>query len=85
MNLRHLALLKCAVRGYMLTCEKEYFYYLEDSIGATEMNYNTHLEVKAAFAAAIRHAIETVGVEQFKKTSMFGGNDKIEIEFKEAA
>ena len=49
------------------------------------MNHNDHLEVKAAFAAAIRHAIKTIGVERFKETSMFGINDKIEIEFKEAA
>lgn len=49
------------------------------------MNNDTYLEVKADFAAAIRHAIETVGIQRFKKTSMFGKNDKAEIEFKEAA
>lgn len=49
------------------------------------MNHHTHLEVKAAFAAAVIHAINTVGIECFKKTSMFGSNDKIEIELKEAA
>lgn len=69
----------------MLTCEKRIFQLIESSIGATAMNHNDHLEVKAAFAAAIRHAITTVGVERFKETSMFGSNDKIEVEFKEAA
>ncbi|MCK4713154.1 MAG: hypothetical protein KAT26_09765 [Marinosulfonomonas sp.] len=49
------------------------------------MNHNAHFEVKAAFAAAFKHAIETVGIVHFKKTSMFGSNDKIEIELKEAA
>lgn len=69
----------------MLICEKRTFQFFESLIGATVMNRNDHLEVKAAFAAAIRHAIKTVGVERFKETSMFGSNGKIEIEFKEAA
>lgn len=49
------------------------------------MNNHAHLDVKAVFAAAVRHAIETVGIEHFKKTSMFGRNDKIEFKFKKAA
>lgn len=49
------------------------------------MDHKTNIEVKAAFAAAIRNAIEVVGIERFKNTSMFGSNDKIEIEFKKAA
>jgi hypothetical protein len=42
-------------------------------------------EVKAAFAAAIKHAIETVGIEKFKQTSMFGSTEKVKIEYKNAA
>ena len=49
------------------------------------MDNHAHLEVKAAFAAAVRHAIEAVGIERFKKTSMFGSNDKSEVELKKAA
>ena len=58
---------------------------MEVLFGAIEMDNNAHLEVKAAFAAAIRHAIESVGIKRFKKTSMFGSNDKIEVGLKKAA
>ena len=64
---------------------KKAFCFTEVLFGVTEMNNHAHLDVKAVFAAAVRHAIETVGIEHFKKTSMFGRNDKIEFKFKKAA
>ncbi len=49
------------------------------------MEHKANMEVKVAFAAAIKHAIESMGVDRFKETSFFGSNEKRETEFKEAA
>ena len=49
------------------------------------MNNQSNKEMKLVFAAAIRHAINAVGMDSFRSTSMFGSNDVAKVEIKKAA
>lgn len=49
------------------------------------MSDQDYKEVKLVFSAAIRHAINTIGIASFKSTSMFGSNDVAKADVKNAA
>lgn len=68
------------MRGYIShETNNRFAYHSAQWFGGSEgenlMDQHRFKEVKAAFADAVRHSIEAMGVARFKQTSFFGSNE----------